>query len=119
MNRKELKGIRSQKLEEMIREWQPWKGEMDHGMSIIINTMHNILFIYLYNEWWNIRKLYSKKNKEIYPVLLYGNEGGLISKLITLYELLIAHSITWVPIKPAPPVTSNNSLFFIMIYFYC
>ena len=36
MNRKELKGIRSQKLEEMIREWQPWKGEMDHGMSIII-----------------------------------------------------------------------------------
>ena len=42
MNRKELKGIRSQKLEEMIREWQPWKGEMDHGMSIIINTMYNI-----------------------------------------------------------------------------
>ena len=42
MNRKELKGIRSQKLEESIREWQPWKGEMDHGMSIIINTMPNI-----------------------------------------------------------------------------
>ena len=42
MNRKELKGIRSQKLEEIIRELQPWKGEMDHGMSIIINTMHNI-----------------------------------------------------------------------------
>ena len=38
---------------------------------------------------FNIIKEIEKKNKEIYPILFYGNEGGLISKLIkSIYDIL-------------------------------